>query len=142
MVESLFTPLSLRGTQPRNRIAVSPTCQYSAPDGYVTEWHTVHLGSRAVGGAGAVLTEATAVSSAGRISPDDLGIWSDDHAGALADAVAFVRDHGAVPGIQLAHAGRTGSTTPPWDGGDPIPVEAGGRSTPPTATSSTSSSRP
>lgn len=126
MVDSLFTPLSLRGTEFRNRIAVSPMCQYSAPDGYATDWHTVHLGSRAVGGAGVVMTEATAVSPAGRISPDDLGIWSDAHADALEDAVSFVRDHGAVPGVQLAHAGRKGSTTPPWDDGVPIPVEEGG----------------
>ena len=126
MPDSLFTPLSLRGTELRNRIAVSPMCQYSAPDGYATDWHHVHLGSRAVGGAALVVTEATAVSPAGRISPRDLGIWSDDHADALEDTVAFVEDHGAVPGIQLAHAGRKGSTDPPWDGGEPIPTDRGG----------------
>jgi 2,4-dienoyl-CoA reductase-like NADH-dependent reductase (Old Yellow Enzyme family) len=126
MVDSLFTPLSLRDTEFRNRIAVSPMCQYSASDGYATDWHRVHLGSRAVGGAGVVMTEATAVSPAGRISPDDLGIWSADHAEALADTAGFVRDHGAEPGIQLAHAGRKGSTTPPWDGTEPIPVDEGG----------------
>ena len=126
MTDSLFTPLSLRGTELPNRVAVSPMCQYSAPDGYATDWHKVHLGSRAVGGAGAVVTEATAVSPAGRISPRDLGIWSDEHADALADTAEFIRDHGAVPGIQLAHAGRKGSTEPPWDGGGTIPTDRGG----------------
>ena len=126
MTDSLFTPLELRDTQIPNRVMVSPMCQYSAEDGFATEWHRVHLGSRAVGGAGIVMTEATAVSPVGRISPRDLGIWSDDHADALRETVAFMRDCGTVPGIQLAHAGRKGSVTPPWDGGTPIPSEEGG----------------
>ncbi|WP_336022973.1 NADH:flavin oxidoreductase/NADH oxidase [Halobellus salinisoli] len=126
MTESLFTPLDLRGTTVPNRVMVSPMCQYSAEDGFATEWHRVHLGSRAVGGAGIVMTEATAVSPAGRISPGDLGIWSDDHADALRETVAFMRERGTVPGIQLAHAGRKGSVTPPWDGGDPISLDDGG----------------
>ncbi|WP_049984900.1 NADH:flavin oxidoreductase/NADH oxidase [Halobellus rufus] len=126
MTESLFTPLALRDIDIPNRVMVSPMCQYSAEDGFATEWHRVHLGSRAVGGAGIVMTEATAVSPAGRISPGDLGIWSDDHADALEETVTFMRDRGTVPGIQLAHAGRKGSVTPPWDGGTPIPVDEGG----------------
>ncbi|RLM59864.1 NADH:flavin oxidoreductase/NADH oxidase [Halobellus sp. Atlit-31R] len=126
MTDSLFTPLTLAGTTIPNRVAMSPMCQYSAPEGRATDWHRVHLGSRAVGGAGVVMTEATAVSPAGRISPTDLGIWSDEHAEALRDTVAFVREQGSVPGIQLAHAGRKGSTVPPWDGGGPIPPADGG----------------
>ncbi|MGQ4556181.1 oxidoreductase [Halobellus sp. GM3] len=126
MTDSLFTPLTLRETTIRNRVAVAPMCQYSAPGGFATDWHHVHLGSRAVGGAGVVLTEATAISPTGRISPRDLGIWSDDHADALRDTISFVRERGSVPGIQLSHAGRKGSTRPPWDGGGPIPVEGGG----------------
>ncbi|WP_311173663.1 NADH:flavin oxidoreductase/NADH oxidase [Halobellus ordinarius] len=126
MTDSLFTPLSLRGTDIPNRVMLSPMCQYSAPEGYATDWHKVHLGSRAVGGAGVVMTEATAVSPAGRISRQDLGIWSDDHADALRDTVAFVRDRGSVPGIQLAHAGRKASTRPPWDGSTPIQPDSGG----------------
>jgi 2,4-dienoyl-CoA reductase-like NADH-dependent reductase (Old Yellow Enzyme family) len=126
MTESLFSPLTLRGTRFRNRVAVSPMCQYSAPDGTATDWHLVHLGSRAVGGAGLVLAEATAVAPDGRISPQDLGIWSDAHGDALAPVADFVRRQGAVPGIQLAHAGRKGSITRPWEGGDPVPADAGG----------------
>jgi 2,4-dienoyl-CoA reductase-like NADH-dependent reductase (Old Yellow Enzyme family) len=118
----LFDPLELRGETLRNRIAVSPMCQYScdAQDGLATDWHHVHLGSRAVGGAGLVIAEATAVEPRGRISPQDLGIWSDEHADALADAVAFMKEHGATAGIQLAHAGRKASTYRPSDGGGPV----------------------
>ncbi|MFA1611144.1 NADH:flavin oxidoreductase/NADH oxidase [Halobellus rubicundus] len=123
MTDSLFTPLSLRETELPNRITVSPMCQYSAPDGYATDWHHVHLGSRAVGGAGVVMSEATAVSPVGRITPQDLGIWSDDHADALRDTVAFIRERGSVPGIQLAHAGRKASTKPPWEGGGPVATD-------------------
>ncbi|WP_144900960.1 NADH:flavin oxidoreductase/NADH oxidase [Halobellus captivus] len=126
MTDSLFSPLELRSTEIPNRVTVSPMCQYSAEDGFATEWHRVHLGSRAVGGAGVVMTEATAVSPVGRISPGDLGIWSEDHGDALRETVAFIRERGSVPGIQLAHAGRKGSVTPPWDGGTPIPVDDGG----------------
>jgi 2,4-dienoyl-CoA reductase-like NADH-dependent reductase (Old Yellow Enzyme family) len=101
-------------------------CEYSSPDGLANEWHLVHLGSRAVGGAGLVLTEAAAVSPEGRISPQDLGIWSEKHAEALAPIVRFIRRHGSVPGIQLAHAGRKASTQRPWDGNSCVPKSAGG----------------
>ncbi len=125
---NLCAPLSLRECEVPNRIAVSPMCQYSCePDGLATEWHRVHLGSRAVGGAGIVMTEATAVSPEGRITPHDLGIWSDDHAAALAPIAEFIRDQGGVPGIQLAHAGHKASKTRPWEGNVPIqPGEEGG----------------
>jgi len=123
----LFTPLELRGTEIPNRVMVSPMCQYSCEDrdGLATDWHHTHLVSRAVGGAGLVMTEATAVEPRGRISPEDLGIWSDDHADALADITASIRDRGSVPGIQLAHAGRKASATRPWEGGDPITGDDG-----------------
>jgi 2,4-dienoyl-CoA reductase-like NADH-dependent reductase (Old Yellow Enzyme family) len=124
---TLFSPLEIRGITLRNRIAVSPMCQYSSEDGFATDWHMVHLGSRAVGGAALVMTEATAVEERGRISPGDLGIWKDDHIAPLARIAAFIRSQGAVPGIQLAHAGRKGSTNIPWQrGGAPIPVGQGG----------------
>ncbi len=110
----LFSPLQIRGITFRNRIAVSPMCEYSCEDGFATDWHLVHLGSRAVGGAALVLTEATAVEERGQISPADLGIWKDDHIEPLARIAAFVRSQGAVPGIQLAHAGRKASTSRPW----------------------------
>ena len=110
----LFSPLEIRGITFRNRIAVSPMCEYSCEDGFANDWHLVHLGSRAVGGAALVLTEATAVEERGQISPADLGIWKDDHIEPLARIAAFIRSHGAVPGIQLAHAGRKASTSPPW----------------------------
>jgi 2,4-dienoyl-CoA reductase-like NADH-dependent reductase (Old Yellow Enzyme family) len=126
MTDSLFSSFDLRGTTFPNRIGVSPMCQYSAVDGVATDWHLVHLGSRAVGGAGLVMTEATAVSAAGRISPEDLGIWTDEQADALARIVSFVRDQGAVPGIQLAHAGRKASKRRPWEGSTPIPVDEDG----------------
>jgi 2,4-dienoyl-CoA reductase-like NADH-dependent reductase (Old Yellow Enzyme family) len=128
MTDSLFTPLTLRETELPNRVMVSPMCQYSceARDGLATDWHLVHLGSRATGGAGVVMTEATAVSPEGRISPEDLGIWSDDHAEALAPVAEFVRSQGSVPAIQLAHAGRKASVTRPWEGGHPILPDEGG----------------
>ncbi|QLK25959.1 NADH:flavin oxidoreductase/NADH oxidase [Natrinema zhouii] len=117
----LLSSLPLRDVESPNRIAVSPMCQYScATDGLPTEWHRVHLGSRAVGGAGIVMTEATAVDPVGRITPHDLGIWSDEHAAALEPTTEFVRDLGGVPGIQLAHAGHKASKTRPWDGNVPI----------------------
>src|SRR5512135_3185155 len=106
----LFSELLLGGKTFKNRIFVSPMCQYSSENGLPTDWHLVHLGSRAVGGAGAVIVEATAVSPEGRISPADSGIWSDDHARAFTRITKFVKDHGAVPGVQLAHAGRKAST--------------------------------
>jgi 2,4-dienoyl-CoA reductase-like NADH-dependent reductase (Old Yellow Enzyme family) len=122
----LFTPIALRSVACRNRIFVSPMCQYSSRDGFPTEWHLVHLGSRAVGGAGLVMMEATAVTPDGRISPDDMGIWSDEHAAALTRITAFIGDQGAVPAIQLAHAGRKASTSAPWAGGGPIAPADGG----------------
>jgi 2,4-dienoyl-CoA reductase-like NADH-dependent reductase (Old Yellow Enzyme family) len=122
----LFSPLTLRGLTLRNRIVVSPMCQYSSVDGYATDWHLVHLGSRAIGGAGAVLTEASAVLPEGRISPDDLGIWSDGHVETLGRIFRFITEHGAVPGVQLAHAGRKASTSSPWKGGKPLAPSAGG----------------
>ena len=122
----LFTPLTVRDVAFRNRIAVSPMCQYSSVDGLAGDWHLVHLGSRAVGGAGLVIMEAAAVEARGRISPADAGIWKDQHIEPLARIARFLREHGAVAGIQLAHAGRKGSTLPPWEGGGTIPEPAGG----------------
>ncbi|HLK92642.1 MAG TPA: NADH:flavin oxidoreductase/NADH oxidase [Polyangia bacterium] len=121
----LFDPFTLRGVTFRNRIGVSPMCQYSSTDGLADEWHLVHLGSRAVGGAGLVLTEATAVEARGRISPEDLGLWKDAQIEPLGRVARFLRAHGAVPGIQLAHAGRKGSTARPWEGGRPLAPPAG-----------------
>ncbi|AXG07283.1 NADH:flavin oxidoreductase/NADH oxidase [Haloplanus rubicundus] len=135
MSADLFTPLELRGTELPNRIMVSPMCQYSceARDGLPTDWHHTHLVSRAVGGAGLVMTEATAVEPRGRISPQDLGIWSDDHADALADITDSIRAQGSVPAIQLAHAGRKASTKRPWEGGDPITGDEGWETIAPSA---------
>mgnify|MGYP006283133241 CR=1 FL=1 len=126
MTESLFSPLSLRETTIPNRVMVSPMCQYSTADGVATDWHLVHLGSRAVGGAGVVMTEATAVEARGRISPHDLGIWSQEHADALAPIAEFISEQGSVPAIQLAHAGRKASKTRPWDGSEPLQSADGG----------------
>jgi 2,4-dienoyl-CoA reductase-like NADH-dependent reductase (Old Yellow Enzyme family) len=123
---SLFDPFTLRGVRLRNRIGVSPMCQYSSEDGFADDWHLVHLGSRAVGGAALVLTEATAVSAAGRISAGDLGIYDDRHVDMLARITRFLSAQGAVPGMQLAHAGRKASTRKPWEGGKPLPVSEGG----------------
>ena len=122
----LLSPLTIRGITFRNRIVMSPMCQYSAEEGLCNDWHLVHLGSRAVGGAALVMVEATAVTRDGRISPADLGIWSDDHIEPLARIARFVEAQGAVPGIQLNHAGRKASTVPPWKGGRPLPREEGG----------------
>lgn len=112
----LFEPLSIRDITFSNRVWVSPMCEYSSTDGFANDWHLVHLGGRAVGGAGLVLTEATAVSPEGRISPQDLGIWKDDHIDMLARIVRFMHAQGAVAGMQLAHAGRKASTHRPWSG--------------------------
>jgi 2,4-dienoyl-CoA reductase-like NADH-dependent reductase (Old Yellow Enzyme family) len=120
VISRLFSSLKLRDLTFRNRIFVSPMCQYSSRDGLPTDWHLVHLGSRAVGGAGLVMVEATAVSPQGRISPDDNGIWSDAHASAFAPIARFIRGQGAIAGIQLAHAGRKASTDLPWLGGGPL----------------------
>ncbi|TPE46374.1 NADPH dehydrogenase NamA [Pontibacter mangrovi] len=123
----LFSPLTLRGITLRNRIAVSPMCMYSSQDGFATDWHLVHLGSRAVGGAGLVISEATAVVPEGRITPHDLGIWKDAHIEGLQRITRFISEQGAVPGIQLAHAGRKASHHRPWDGGAAIlPEEENG----------------
>ena len=122
---SLFSPFTLRGITLRNRIMVSPMCQYSSCDGFATDWHLVHLGSRAVGGAALVMTEATAVEARGRISPEDLGIYHNEHIEMLSRIAHFIREQGAVAGIQLAHAGRKGSTYRPWSGSGEIPVEQG-----------------
>jgi 2,4-dienoyl-CoA reductase-like NADH-dependent reductase (Old Yellow Enzyme family) len=116
----------MRGVCLRNRIVVSPMCQYSSVDGMATDWHLVHLGSRAVGGAALVIAEATAVTPQGRISPSDLGIWSDAHTEPLARCTRFIAEHGAVAGIQLAHAGRKASTARPWEGGGALTPEQGG----------------
>lgn len=122
----LLTPLEIRGARLRNRIAMSPMCQYCAQDGEADDWHLVHLGSRAVGGAGLVMTEATAVSPEGRIAPGDLGIWADKHIEPLRRIARFVERQGAVPGIQLAHAGRKASCRAPWEGGLPLSSGEGG----------------
>ncbi len=123
---SLFDPLTLRSVRLRNRIGMSPMCQYSADDGAVGDWHLAHLASRAVGGAGLVFVEATAVEARGRISPGDVGIWSDRHVEGLRRVARAVRAAGAVPGIQLAHAGRKASTRAPFKGGGPLPPAEGG----------------
>ncbi|GAC1595912.1 MAG: NADH:flavin oxidoreductase/NADH oxidase [Hymenobacter sp.] len=123
---TLFEPLALRGVTLKNRLVVSPMCQYSSVDGFATDWHLVHLGSRAVGGAGLIITEATAVSPEGRITPDDLGIWKDEHLPMLRRITAFLEAQGSVPGIQLAHAGRKASTFSPWKGDGRVPESAGG----------------
>jgi len=126
MTARLFTPLALRGVTLRNRIAVSSMCQYSSEDGFANDWHLVHLGSRAAGGAGLVMMEATAVTATGRISPADQGIWKDGHIEFLSRITAFLKQCGAVAGLQLAHAGRKASTQPPWEGAGVIPIGAGG----------------
>ncbi|MGC2210185.1 MAG: NADH:flavin oxidoreductase/NADH oxidase [Candidatus Korobacteraceae bacterium] len=124
---NLFDPLPIRDVTFRNRIAVSPMCEYSSEDGFANDWHLVHLGSRAIGGAGAVLTEANAVLPEGRISPADLGIWKDAHIENLARIVRFVHHHGAVAGTQLAHAGFKASTAVPWsENRAPVRVSEGG----------------
>jgi 2,4-dienoyl-CoA reductase-like NADH-dependent reductase (Old Yellow Enzyme family) len=122
----LFSPFTLRGVTLRNRIGVSPMCQYSYVDGFSNDWQLVHLGSRAVGGAGLIIVEATAVEARGRITPADLGIWTDAHVKPLERVARFIAEHGAVPGIQIAHAGRKASTAPPFDGGGSLRDEQGG----------------
>jgi len=122
----LFAPLKLRELTFRNRVFVSPMCQYSSLEGTPGDWHLVHLGSRAVGGAGLVMVEASAVSPQGRISPFDSGLWNADQAAAFAPIARFIREQGAVAGIQLAHAGRKASTDRPWKGSGPISAEKGG----------------
>jgi 2,4-dienoyl-CoA reductase-like NADH-dependent reductase (Old Yellow Enzyme family) len=122
----LFQPLTVKSITLRNRIGVSPMCEYSSNGGVATDWHLVHLGSRAVGGAGLVIAEATAVSPEGRISPGDAGIWAEKHLEPIARINRFIKEQGAVPGIQIAHAGRKASTARPWEGGTHLPDSAGG----------------
>jgi len=124
-MSQLFSPIKIRGLEFKNRIFVSPMCQYSARDGRPTDWHLVHYGSRAVGGAACLIMEATAVSPEGRISPDDLGLWSDDFIPAFQRVTDFIKAQKAVPGIQLAHAGRKASTYAPWKGEGPLRPEDG-----------------
>ncbi len=122
----LFSPLTLRSVTLRNRIGVSPMCQYSATEGFANDWHYVHLGSRAVGGAGLVIVEATGVAPEGRITPGCLGLWSDPHIEPLARIARFLKEHGAVAGIQIAHAGRKASADLPWRGGAHLSAAQGG----------------
>src|ERR1700684_401707 len=123
---NLFTPIQLRDLTLPNRIFVSPMCQYSSEDGFATDWHLVHLGSRAVGGAALVIMEATAVTPEGRISPQDNGIWRDEHVAKLRQIVDFGHSQGARMGVQLAHAGRKSSMSRPWDGPEHVVSHADG----------------
>jgi 2,4-dienoyl-CoA reductase-like NADH-dependent reductase (Old Yellow Enzyme family) len=125
-MSKLFAPITIKNISLKNRIVVSPMCQYSSTDGYSSDWHLVHLGSRAVGGAGLIFTEATAVSPEGRISPGDLGIWKDEHIKGLSRIVSFIHLHGAISGIQLAHAGRKASCAVPREGGKQLDESHGG----------------
>jgi len=122
----LFSPITIRDIIFKNRIVVSPMCQYSASDGFANDWHLVHLGSRAVGGAGLIFTEAIAVSPEGRISSHDLGLWKHEHIDGLKRITTFIEQQGSIPGIQLAHAGRKASLTRPWEGDKYISPELGG----------------
>lgn len=122
----LFDPLEIRGIRFKNRVVVSPMCQYSCEDGFATDWHLVHLGNRATGGAALVIAEATGVEARGRISPNDLGIWKDEHIAPLKRVTDFIRVEGSVAGIQLAHAGRKASTARPWEGGRLVAAAQGG----------------
>ncbi|RNI31366.1 NADPH dehydrogenase NamA [Rufibacter latericius] len=125
-MSALFTPLQIKSVRLKNRIVVSPMCQYSSQDGFANDWHLVHLGSRAVGGAGLILLEATGVSPEARITPHDLGIWKDEHLPNLKRIVSFLEANGSIAGIQLAHAGRKASHTSPWQGGKALhPGEEG-----------------
>lgn len=125
-MSKLFSPITIKNITLKNRIVVSPMCQYSSVDGFANDWHLVHLGSRAVGGAGLLISEATAVSPEGRISPDDLGIWKDEHIEKLQQITSFIKAQNAVAGIQLAHAGRKASTHAPWKGSGEVKADAGG----------------
>jgi len=122
----LFTPLQIKAVTLKNRLIVSPMCQYSCVDGFATDWHLVHLGSRAVGGASLIIAEATGISPEARISPQDLGIWKEEHIEKLSQITGFIKEQGCVPGIQLAHAGRKASTKAPWLGRDKVSPEEGG----------------
>jgi 2,4-dienoyl-CoA reductase-like NADH-dependent reductase (Old Yellow Enzyme family) len=122
----LFEPYSLKSITLRNRIGISPMCMYSSEDGAANDWHLVHLGARAMGGAGLIIAEATAVSPEGRITPGDAGLWADKHSEPLARITRFLKAHGAVAGIQIAHAGRKASSALPWEGGAHLADNAGG----------------
>ena len=126
MVSLLFSPLTIKNITLKNRIVISPMCQYSAVDGFANDWHLVHLGSRASGGAGLIIQEATAVSPEARISPSDLGIWKDEHIEKLKQINAFIVSQNSVPGIQLAHAGRKASVSAPWEGNKKLDFAQGG----------------
>jgi len=126
MSSKLFSPLSIKSITLKNRIVISPMCQYSSTDGFANDWHLVHLGSRASGGAGLIIQEATAVAPEGRISPEDLGIWKDEHIEKMKAITAFIKSQNAVPGIQLAHAGRKASVTSPWKGNKKLDASQGG----------------
>lgn len=119
-MSALFTPITLKGVTLRNRVVVPPMCQYSAVDGMANDWHLVHYGSLAAGGAGAVILEATAISPEGRITPYDLGLWNDVQADKLSRILGFIASQGAVPAVQIAHAGRKACTDRPWLGGNPL----------------------
>lgn len=121
---NLFSPIKIKSIEFKNRIVVSPMCEYSSTDGFANNWHLVHLGSRAVGGAGLIITEATAVSPEGRITFADLGIWKDEHIAKLKEITTFIEEQGAVAGTQLAHAGRKASHVEPWNGGKQLPPSA------------------
>ena len=126
MYSNLFSPLTIKSVTIKNRIAISPMCQYSATDGFATDWHLVHLGSRASGGAGLIIQEATSVSPEGRISPEDLGLWNNEQIDKLKQITQFIINQDAVPGIQLAHAGRKASAASPWNGGRKVANDNGG----------------
>lgn len=125
-MSQLFTPLKIKDVTFRNRIGMAPMCQYSATDGVMNDWHKVHLGSRAVGGAGLIIAEATAVRADGRITPGCIGLWNDEQILAAAEVNRFIRDQGAVPGVQIGHSGRKGSAARPWDGGAHLKNDEGG----------------
>jgi len=126
MASQLFSSIKIKDITLKNRIVISPMCQYSSIDGFANDWHLVHLGSRASGGAGLIIQEATAVAPEGRISPEDLGIWKDEHIEKLKSITAFIKSQNAVPGIQLAHAGRKASVTSPWKGNKKLDASQGG----------------
>ncbi len=126
MKSQLFSPIQIKSISFKNRIVISPMCQYSSIDGFANDWHLVHLGSRASGGAALVIQEATAVAPEGRISPEDLGIWKDEHIEKMKAITAFIKSQNAVPGIQLAHAGRKASVSSPWNGNKKLNASQGG----------------
>jgi 2,4-dienoyl-CoA reductase-like NADH-dependent reductase (Old Yellow Enzyme family) len=126
IMSKLISPLTIKNITLRNRIVMSPMCQYSSTDGFTNDWHLVHLGTRAAGGTGLIISEATAVSPEGRISPGDIGLWNDDHIDGLSRIASFIHQHGTIAGIQLAHAGRKASCAVPWEGGKQLDKNQGG----------------